>query len=637
MFEDGSARHATVRQHGDTHQSQMVRWSRKIGIVLLTIWTGSSICTQVIVIGAASYMGYHLMSALHRANFTQIIGIDVLLHRNDSDGCSGYKNNQRAWSLMSALDLHITQWDICEVGTVTYLADILSDDPESQMIYVDSTDTFTDSGRVHAEKCLRNVLKSIVLNNGAAKISLTYVTDRGAADIFLNSLINSYSNMTLQSSSSVQIPSNLVLGSWTQGKYYELLKRTIVRMDSEEDEENIVKYSFVADVMRHIINTVIANHTKGVTTSPKICELPSRTFRSFFDIQKSGVKSTDRNWNSLSPSQETCISELKSFSKMVTTTDSMNVLKLPCASACSCRQDCYASGFDAAGKQARASTAGCVIVYYTVGMHRKQAGLTDVDNLMDKRCYVAFVKVDSPIGRGSAVYANGWQIIRVDGTHMEKLIVSRRASRLPKINPDSFFAKTVRYAVYFDTGSIPKLDPKHIDGLMTVDGKKISIAMLFHRMQMTGWHRSRSPMSEISAVLRSNHSALIGDLTKQRYMYQRATNVSNGRLRFRVMPVGTFIIHNIKSQVGRKFRCEWLYEYLYWGDRDQPPLYYIIANTLMDHAWNVSSIIPLGTHNGEYEYLRLFNSTPDAQKYLPYYLEGGDRGYDFLHGKNSGR
>jgi hypothetical protein len=336
---------------------------------------------------------------------------------------------------------------------------------------------------------------------------------------------------------------------------------------------------------------------------------------------------------------DACEIELASFSKWLILNEEKPMV-LPCASTCACPQDCYNSGFDLAAQQSKVTTAGCSVVYYTIGMHKKQERLTDVHRAMSHKCYVAFVKEESPIGRRTGEDANGWTIIKIGGLNLDKLSVSRRSSRIPKINPDKFFAESVQYAVYFDTGSIPELDPRVVDGLMSTHKGKVATAMLFHRMQMSNWYRTRSPMKEISAILRSNHTAQSRILEKQRDAYQLATNISDGGLQFRVMPVGSFIIHNLKSDTGKTLRCQWLTEYIHWGDRDQPPLYYILAKIMRDFAWVISNPtdkIPLDVYNRSAEFLLLLNQTsPHDRRYLPYFLEGGDRGYDFLASKNNG-
>ena len=175
------------------------------------------------------------------------------------------------------------------------------------------------------------------------------------------------------------------------------------------------------------------------------------------------------------------------------------LLTTPCASECASQRNCLKSGYDEAAVISRKLSEGCDSVYYTVGLHRKQTSLKRVDVLMDPRCYIAFVKKDSPLGKYKDDSINGWNIVRVASSGFHRLSVGRRASRIPKISPELFFAKTVRYAVYFDSALIPLIKPQDIRSYMVVNGEKVVIAMHAHRYQMGG--KVRSPMVSFLSYL----------------------------------------------------------------------------------------------------------------------------------------
>ena len=142
--------------------------------------------------------------------------------------------------------------------------------------------------------------------------------------------------------------------------------------------------------------------------------------------------------------------------------------------------------------------------------------------------------------------------------------------------------------------------------------------------------------AEIRQVVNGDGTAQVSSILRQRNAYQIATDVSKGALGYHVMPLGSFIIHDLHSEVAATFRCEWSNEYLLWADRDQPPLYYVLAKQAMDrNASNTlkNGLLSLGANAaGKLEYLRLFNNTSACKgctlHYLPFFRPSGEKGYD---------
>lgn len=102
------------------------------------------------------------------------------------------------------------------------------------------------------------------------------------------------------------------------------------------------------------------------------------------------------------------------------------------------------------------------------------------------------------------------------------------------------------------------------------------------------------------------------------------------------MPLGSFIIHDLHSEVAEKLRCEWINEYLLWADRDQPPLYYVLAKQAMDRKTSnqlENGVVSIGKNGEEqFEYLRIFNNTSACKgctlNYLPFFIPSGEKGYE---------
>ena len=134
-------------------------------------------------------------------------------------------------------------------------------------------------------------------------------------------------------------------------------------------------------------------------------------------------------------------------------------------------------------------------------------------------------------------------------------------------------------------------------------------------------------------------------ILRQHHAYQLATDMSKGKLTYNVMPVGMFIIHDLRSLAGKKFRCEWLHEYLQWADRDQPPLFFTIAKIAMDRNYENKlhdGLVAVGGNRVKNYYMRLFNNTSACKgrtcriHYRPFFYLSKEKGYD-ITSKNTGR
>jgi hypothetical protein len=439
------------------------------------------------------------------------------------------------------------------------------------------------------------------------------------------------------------------LGSWPQVGVSSIFRYLFDEVNNSEERSKIAvaeltskrveRFAFVDDVIREIVGVLLNSTSTSEVVRAFYHNISSTVYEQaqcdVLDYFQTHHEAKHRpNIDPVDPFYTKLDTVLKWF-----VVNSTAMMPLPCASECSSVYDCFRSGFDKAALTSRALTDGCDVVYYTIGIHREQTGLTDVENKMSSHCYVAFVKENSPLGRRNPGKLHGWNIVLINDLNLHLFGVGRRASRIPKISPAHFFARSAKFAVYFDTGSYPKIVPNEVSSYMVDGEKRVAIAMLFHRMQMAGWDRVRSPMKEIDHILRANNTAQRTELAKQRDTYQAVVDAKG--IEFSVMPVGSFIIHDIKSQHGHKFRCEWLNEYLHWGDRDQPPLYYVLAKLFVDRSWKnrppYSAFIPIGGRGDSIEFMRLFNhSGGKSSRYLPYFREGGTRGYNVVSSKNSG-
>ena len=252
----------------------------------------------------------------------------------------------------------------------------------------------------------------------------------------------------------------------------------------------------------------------------------------------------------------------------------------------------------------------------------------------DNACYIAFVKQDSPIAKKLLAQNYGWDIVRVSSLGSEVLNGARRMSRIPKITPGSFFSTNVKYAVYFDSSLSPIIKPSAIESFMIEeDGSRVVIAMHAHHLNMR-MGLVRTPMEEIDKVLETYGSSQRIMLARQSKAYQKASLSMN--LSYHSMPVASFIIHDLHTSTGLKLRCSWLNEYMLWADRDQPPLYFVLAKAFQgEKIMNLKSLYNIGNMN----YLKVFNNTSGCKgcevHYRPFFIQTGVKGYS-IESRNDG-
>jgi hypothetical protein len=609
----------------------------KLAIVFLLSLTNGSLLAfaldnlKLLILGSAGFFGYHLTS-LASDKSVDVVATDSLLGGLNS---ASYKY-KRSWDLLLSRKIETRTWSpLDEEGA--YLRNALRNNERfSHVINLGEGDSdgITDD---FTYKYLHQVYECLVesFEYGASPVLVHVIRSSRTSrkedpSSFVEKMSKDYFVRHNISSLILRVPEVVYLGIWPPAKssIFNLHNLTYTPYLRDRSGEAFTKFIFMDDLCNQIFESLLnSTSCNGVIAHSLVPKMYERKFNDFLHYiqHKEDNGNRDVFYSKMHPLYNWLRHNLSSMTP------------LPCASECSSSSDCYHSGFDEAAKMSTRITDGCDVVFYTVSLHRAQSGLMHVDTIMNAKCYIAFVKRSSPLGQRNPGTLNGWNVVVVSDYNMQVFGVSRRASRLPKISPASFFAKTVQYAVYFDTGGTPKIRPDALDQYMRSDEKRVAIAMLYHRFQVTDWHHVRSPVQEINHILKCNNSALASELVKQRDAYQAASNLNNN-LRYRVMPVGSFIIHDLLSVQGSRFRCNWLNEYLQWGDRDQPPLYYVLAKYLLYRTWEHSTDYFEFVNIGGHEYLRMLNYTnTKGALYLPFFEEGATRGYNMALHKNSGR
>ena len=141
-------------------------------------------------------------------------------------------------------------------------------------------------------------------------------------------------------------------------------------------------------------------------------------------------------------------------------------------------------------------------------------------------------------------------------------------------------------------------------------------------------------MEEIEKVLETYGSSQRTMLARQARAYQKAS-LRMG-LSYHTMPVASFIIHDLHTSIGFKLRCSWLNEYLLWADRDQPPLFFVLARFFEgENEGKSRKLYNLGNKN----FLKVFNNTSGCRgcelHYRPFFVQTGVKGYS-IESRNDG-
>jgi hypothetical protein len=254
----------------------------------------------------------------------------------------------------------------------------------------------------------------------------------------------------------------------------------------------------------------------------------------------------------------------------------------PCASACSYPKLCFSSGWDEAAEVSRRLTEHCPIVFYTINTPPKADMLHLAPNATIS-CNIAFVYKKSILYQREVhnKYYNNWILIPVKG--LSVFPDPRKATRLLKISPDSFFGPTVRYAIYGDSSIILRQTPQDIVDHYSRDanGKEAVLAAIRHPY-------SKTIQEEVNAVLTKTKKLnnkvthYPSKLSEQSKAYEALRSVEPG-LNFVNLFDGSFLVHKLQSTSGKTFRCKWYREYQEWADRDQVPGAFVLNKMTFDY------------------------------------------------------
>eukprot|EP01031_Cornospumella_fuschlensis_P027640 gene27640-33378_t len=263
---------------------------------------------------------------------------------------------------------------------------------------------------------------------------------------------------------------------------------------------------------------------------------------------------------------------------------------------------CFSSAWGQASRLSVQASRGCRIVVYTVLLSERVDRIHPLPRRWPPGCAFAFITSTSPLYVSSLQpnanrrpFSN-WTFIPVSPLQAAWKDM-RRASRLPKLTPDYFFAPEVQYAVYVDGKLLlqPELTPEHFESFVRPGVGDVPVmvlvqhphnAHLFDDLALLLHHPNRPHISHYPQLVE-----------RQAHHYRSMEVLSAGTSRPLCLNFtfdGALLVHNIGNRTwgsnsggssssaesaadggiiskgpGAKLRCTWLREYLSWADRDQ--------------------------------------------------------------------
>jgi len=254
-----------------------------------------------------------------------------------------------------------------------------------------------------------------------------------------------------------------------------------------------------------------------------------------------------------------------------------------CASECSEKSRCISSPFDDMLTQSVEATHGCQTVIYTAFFGPTRSGLQDPPAELacnDERCCaVAFTNIEIPMSASR----DKWKTIMWSGDNFH-FWDNRRLSKVVKLNPTRFFSSSVKQAIWIDTKLTLKADYNYLVGMLSDnENRTASLVALQNPFRNNPFQakvaikqRKRSRWSTTYTLRTMDHQ--VNDYLD----LQTSRNISLVN-----MIDSAILVHDLKSEAGRKFRCAWSKEYYQGCDRDQIPFTAVLAKEAHDAGQNL--------------------------------------------------
>ncbi|CAE7600464.1 capI, partial [Symbiodinium microadriaticum] len=251
---------------------------------------------------------------------------------------------------------------------------------------------------------------------------------------------------------------------------------------------------------------------------------------------------------------------------------------IPCDSECSYDDMCFKSLWDAAAATSRMLTAECSLVVYTVSTQSSVVSLPPAAE-STAGCNIAFVSKHSTIwkaqlaDRSSKKGAtlqhaphNNWQLVPVGS--LAAFGDSRKATRLPKLSPGLFFSPAVNHAIYLDYSNMLTMEPRYYVETLLKDSMGRRAVMASVRNPVSASMFDEFQAVQTTARVKPDVSHFPKKLEQQKRAYEAYQSSVPG-LKYDNVFDGGFLVHDLKWDQAKKFRCTWYREYQDWADRDQ--------------------------------------------------------------------
>ena len=253
-------------------------------------------------------------------------------------------------------------------------------------------------------------------------------------------------------------------------------------------------------------------------------------------------------------------------------------VKHPCVTKCGSDINCFPTGWDKAAEKSRNATNGCDMVVYGTAIDINVKDFHGLPKLWEngRECSVLFLHSESSYLRANPSRDKekdkNWYIVDVENLH--EFSNNRKASKIPKLFPQSFFASTVKYALYIDAKIVINRHPRDILNEFLVPYAKQGKTFL----TMVGHPNSHNVSQEVNGIERS----LLSDRPTVTHDMKRVTFQGSMYAELNITGAGHMVdtavmMHDLKSNASHQFSCAWQHQLHIYSDRDQISLQGVIG------------------------------------------------------------
>lgn len=545
------------------------------------------------IFGGAEFVGFSMFMYLHKSGIKNVTIIDTF------DNPSLIKS-KRIEILKDMMNADMLSTDSCKKRINSFKnsfqIEFVIIDPRFDILEKDDKNCFILFPKLLQNKKYRSKYDTKVI----------FISSNSNHDYMRKTLFAEYFEYYSIKYIDIQIPS--VFGPWgSEDKVYSISYKIINSLAFELHKNSKNQYEFIGDTVKRIGLNIVNNSSNDNIHSTNFYEIDDYQLVKFIEYRfnKSALV-TFGNKNLYSDIHENKTIPV-SFQKNYDEFQSWIVLETNhdtyCSSECSQNEKlCVTSSYDLVIRESIYKTRFCETVVYTVIINKKvklihppSHPLTD---MYGNSCYIAFISQDSPLGKTSLHKHGVWNLIRVND---DSYFNSRKYSRIPKLSPGKFFSKNVLYAIYIDAKLQLNNDPYHfIDYLKQNNTVLVGVRHAFFR----------SVFNEFQTILWANRSKQTYSLKRQNLKYSEIAKSKN--YSFNNLIEGSILMHNLKLENARLFRCKWFREYMNECDRDQTSFAYVLWKAAYDINQSLTSKqewCPVSLNNkNQFEFVRLLSN-----------------------------